>query len=100
MKDNELLYRVYEEENDDDYREIVINPTDQEWQAFKQTLDEIGVWNWQDEYPNPDQNENAPWFVEIKWGNRKIKSFGESNYPIVDGDPENKADISPTFERF
>lgn len=100
IKGNDLLYRVHEDENNDDYSETAINPADEDWQAFKKALDDIGVWHWQEEYPNTGHTDGTQWFLEIEWDDRKIKSFGDNNFPIADGDPENDSDISPTFESF
>lgn len=100
MKGNNLIYRIHEDENTDEYSEAEINPAGEDWQVFNKALDDIGVWQWQGEYPNPGQTDGTQWFLEIEWNGRRIKSFGDNNFPIADGDPENESDISPTFENF
>jgi hypothetical protein len=98
MKENKLLYRVRDDENSDEYTEKEVHPGDSEWQAFRLALDKIGIWRWHEEYPNPDGTEGTQWYLEIEWGERRVKSSGDNNFPVADGDPENEADISPTFE--
>jgi len=98
IKENELIYRV--NENEDDYKELVVTPSEERWQNFKQALDDIGVWQWNEEYPNPGDTDGTQWFLEIEWDGRTIKSYGDDNYPTTDGTPENNPELSPTFENF
>jgi len=97
LKNGELLYRIYTD--GDDYQESKVSPAEKDWADFRQVLDAIDVWHWKDEYPGTGEAGFNQWFVEIEWGDRKIKSFGDSNYPVADGNSENEADISPTFEK-
>jgi len=98
LKGDDLLYTAWDNDNILDERRIT--PTPDEWQAFRQSLDDIGVWNWQETYPNPGVTDSTQWSLEIAWDDREIASSGDSNYPVADGLPDNDPDITPTFERF
>lgn len=98
LKGSDLLYTAWD--NDDITAENRITPTLEEWQAFRQSLDAIDVWGWQEFYANPGVTDGTHWSLEIEWDDRTIVSFGDNNYPVADGLPENDPDITPTFEEF
>ncbi|MDW7772283.1 MAG: hypothetical protein SCH71_05260 [Desulfobulbaceae bacterium] len=100
IKGSDLLYRIHKDEDEDDFKELKINPGEQQWRDFRKALDDIGIWQWKEEYPNPGEADSTQWFVELEWDGRTIKSSGDSNFPIADGNPENEAEMSPTFDRF
>ncbi len=78
--ENSLLYKCYGYGYELKATEMII-PSLAQWESFMQTLDKIGVWNWQPEYSNPGILDGTSWRVEIAWGNKKILSQGNNNYP-------------------
>jgi hypothetical protein len=67
----------------DEYDEYVASvvPTTQEWEAFWATIDQIGVWQWQSRYDNPDILDGIQWTLELMNGCRRVKCFGSNSYP-------------------
>lgn len=98
LKGDDLLYTSWDNDNILDERRIT--PIPDTWQAFRHALDDIGVWNWQEAYPNPGETDSTQWSLDIAWDGREITSSGDGNYPVADGRPDNDPDITPTFERF
>jgi len=62
------------------HEEEVIPVTDAQWVAFRQELDEIGVWAWQREYYN-DAMDGIQWDLSIAYADKKIRSDGSNAYP-------------------
>lgn len=79
-----------------------IIPSEEEWKDFWKIVDQIGMWNWLEQY-SPQYNEvwdGYYWNLKIQLGNKKIESSGSNAYPgkqigeIVD------ADMSSSFKMF
>jgi hypothetical protein len=58
-----------------------IRPSKEQWQAFMQKIDGLGVWDWSPDYPNPGILDPRKWEINIAAGNRWISSRGEGHYP-------------------
>src|SRR6185436_688723 len=67
----------------DEYDEYVVSlvPTVQEWEAFWAAIDQIGVWQWQSRYDNPDILDGTQWTLELTNGSRRVKCFGSNSFP-------------------
>ena len=60
---------------------VTIAPSRIEWELFQKVLDEIGVWNWEPQYLSPGTCDGTQWRIEIHWGDKRITSHGDNNYP-------------------
>jgi len=81
-------------------RHTTITPTDAAWREFRQTLDELKVWQWQADYPRGGVVDGTQWLFEIAYSDRALKSHGDNNYPDAAGKPTGKPQFSPVFNRY
>ncbi len=75
-----------------------IEPTDEQWRAFRRALDKINVWQWQALYPNPGVLDGTQWTFEVTYSDHVLKTHGDNNYPDAQGAPINSPDGTKTFE--
>ena len=66
-----------------------IRVSEEGWIRFRQALDEAQVWNWKDEYVDPDICDGTSWGLVAQYGDESLGSLGRNAYP-----PEEQ------FERF
>jgi len=59
----------------------VIRSTEEQWRQFWLEVDRIGVWAWLPEYVNPNVLDGTQWSLELRYGERKVKSEGSNLYP-------------------
>ena len=77
---NGLEYRRYD--SGFELRQVrLIHPGEEDWVAFRQALDEIGVWEWRSDYTDPGILDGTNWGLEIRWGDRAISTGGSNGYP-------------------
>ena len=79
-----------------------IQPTKEGWQAFRRALDELNVWGWQADYPNPGVCDGTGWSAEIVYPDKQIKSSGSNCFPDHNGTPLSIVAQSKvvTFDKF
>lgn len=58
-----------------------LRPIDPDWRRLSDTLDEFGVWQWQPVYELKDSVDGTGWGLEVRWGERHVKSRGRNEYP-------------------
>ena len=61
-----------------------IHPEIQEWNEFWHRMDEIGIWNWYEEYTvtcGDSCVEEDEWEVDIIFSDMKVESHGANSYP-------------------
>ena len=58
-----------------------LRPTEPQWSQFWQEVDRIGVWQWTREYWNHDVLDGIQWSLELRCGERRVKSEGSNCYP-------------------
>ena len=77
----------------------LVEPTAQQWRAFRRALDKINVWQWQADYPNPGVCDGTGWSFEVAYSDHALDSGGDNNYPDAQGEPTNLLDQTKTFDR-
>ena len=77
----------------------MVEPTDEQWRAFRQILDKINVWQWQAHYPNPGVCDGTNWSFEVAYSDHALDTGGDNNYPDAHGEPTNLLDQTRTFDR-
>ena len=77
----------------------MVEPTDEQWRAFRRTLDYINVWQWQAHYPNPGVCDGTNWSFEVAYSDHALDTGGDNNYPDAQGEPTNLLDQTKTFDR-
>ena len=96
LKDSGLQY----EHSGDHYSnpQIEVVPvTDEQWRAFRATLDSIGVWQWKSSYPNPGICDGTQWSASIAFQDAKVECRGDNSYPEGEGGADENND---PFEAF
>lgn len=64
-----------------------IQPTAEQWKAFWDEMNAVGIWNWSAKYaPAAPVQGGTQWDVTLENGGRSIKSEGSNAYPS-DADP-------------
>ena len=56
-------------------------PTKKQWAEFRETLDELDVWNWLGEYSNEEAADGTQWDPDVEYAVRHVVSFGSNSYP-------------------
>ena len=77
----------------------LVEPTAQQWRAFRRALDKINVWQWQADYPNPGVCDGTGWSFEVAYSDHALETGGDNNYPDAQGDPTNSPQGTKTFDR-
>ncbi len=75
-----------------------VNPTAQQWDAFRAVLDEIGVWKWATDYDHPYALDGEQWKFKIRYADRSIDCHGSNSYPGADGQPNGEPRRTAEFE--
>ena len=78
----------------------LVEPTAEQWRAFRRALDKINVWQWQADYPNPGVCDGTGWSFEVAYSDHALDSGGDNNYPDAQGDPTNSPEGTKTFKRW
>lgn len=81
-------------------KHTTVTPTAAQWREFRQTLDELKVWQWRGEYPTNDTFDGTQWSLDIAFADRAIKTHGNNNYPDAAGKPNGKPDPTEAFNRY
>lgn len=63
------------------FKEKIIKPTTEDWVEFWLKLDEIGIWEWNNNYDNLLVLDGYSWRLDIISGTKTIKSGGSNDYP-------------------
>ena len=56
-------------------------PSDNRWQLFFQTLDDINVWKWKKSYVNIGICDGGSWSLKITKNSKKLACHGDVDYP-------------------
>lgn len=81
-----LKYELHEHRyQDSPVKELEIIPTHRKWLNFRKKLDEIDVWQWKHDYPNPGVCDGTQWELEIDYGVKKKNCSGDNAYPGWEG---------------
>lgn len=56
-------------------------PTEDQWQDFRRSLDELQVWQWKDEYRSNHITDGAEWSLQIDYGDRAVNTQGCDSFP-------------------
>jgi hypothetical protein len=99
LKDGTLTYTA-SGRGQTDVRHATITPTDSAWREFRQSLDDLKIWQWQNDYPRGGVVDGTQWLLQIAYSDRALKSRGDNNYPDTSGKPTGKPEFTPVFERY
>ena len=84
IEDGSLEYWASESEYTNQKRQFV-TPDPNRWDNFRNSLDQIGIWKWLNNYPNIEGiMDGTHWHAEIIYDDKHIKTQGNNNYPKED----------------
>ncbi len=80
MTEDGLIYRSFSYGYEPN-QVMPVTPDGEAWDAFRQALDDLDVWNWRPDYVNESIMDGTNWHVEIEWGEKRVQSGGSNGYP-------------------
>jgi hypothetical protein len=98
LRDGALVYTS--REGGGERSTATVTPTAAQWREFRQTLDELKVWQWQADYPNRGTLDGTQWSLEIAYPDHSLATHGDNNYPAANGKPIGKSEYTDTFTRY
>jgi hypothetical protein len=101
LRGNSLLYQCHDidrKTNRPIEASKLITPTATQWRQFWRSMDEVGLWKWRAEYPNPLVMDGCGWSLEVAVAGRSVESSGHNGYPSRGGVQLNAA--SEDFEKY
>ena len=82
IKDNKVVLNKGREFGDGDWDTTLTHiPSDNRWQLFFQTLDDINVWKWKKSYVNIGICDGGSWSLKITKNSKKLACHGDVDYP-------------------
>jgi hypothetical protein len=99
LHDGVLLYTSSERGQRNQKKEKV-TPTAAEWRDFRQTLDDLKVWQWRGDYPSQGVVDGTQWMLDIAYADRSLTAHGSNNYPGTAGAPNGRPDTTEAFNRY
>jgi len=78
LRDGALLYTSGEHRQQE---HKVITPTSAQWREFRQTLDELVVWQWRPDYTNASSADGTQWRLSLDYPDRGLRSQGSNDFP-------------------
>jgi hypothetical protein len=99
LHDGALLY-TSSESGQRNRKQETLTPTAAQWREFRQTLDDLKVWQWRADYPNHGINDGTQWSLDIAFADRSLTAHGDNNYPDTTGKPNGSSDSTKTFNRY
>lgn len=77
-----------------------LRPTEAQWREFRHALDNLKVWQWLSDYPNPGVCDGTGWSLDIAYSDRALTTQGDNNYPGTHGRPNDAPDPTKHFNSF
>ena len=99
LHDGVLLYTSSERGQRNQKKEKV-TPTAAEWRDFRQTLEDLKVWQWRADYPSQGVVDGTQWMLDIAYAGHSLTAHGSNNYPDAAGKPNGSPDSTETFNRY
>ena len=81
-------------------KRATVTPTAMQWREFRQTLDDLNVWQWRADYPNDRTIDGWQWTLNVGYADRTIKTRGDNNYPDSVGKPNGEPEPTKAFDRY
>jgi len=61
--------------------ETTIPVTAEQWRVFRKALDDAHVWDWGEEYTDPDVDDGTQWRMRVEYADISVDSYGSNAYP-------------------
>ena len=62
-----------------------IQPSAEQWENFRRTLNRLNIWCWQANYSDPGVCDGTGWSAKIVYSDRSLVSSGDNCFPGRDG---------------
>lgn len=99
LRDGALLY-TSSESGRRNQKHATLTPTAAQWRDFRQTLDDLKVWQWRADYPRQGTVDGTQWMLDIAYADRSLTAHGDNNYPDAAGKPNGSPDSTEPFNRY
>ena len=60
-------------------------PSAADWQIFWETIEELGVWQWQRRYDTPGILDGTDWSLTLRYEKQRLRTSGCNGYPQAKG---------------
>src|SRR5947209_874401 len=77
-----------------------ITATPAQWREFRQSLDELKVWQWRADYPTHGVVDGTQWALDIDYSDHTLHARGSNNYPDDTGKPNGSPEQTKAFRRY
>jgi hypothetical protein len=99
LHDGALLY-TSSERGQRNQKHATLTPTAAPWRDFRQTLDDLKVWQWRVDYPRQGTVDGTQRSRDITYADRSLIARGDNNYPDKDGKPNGSPESTEAFNRY
>lgn len=99
LHDGALFY-TFSERGQRNQQHATLTPTAAQWREFRQTLDDLKIWQWRADYPRQGTVDGTQWMLDIAYADHALTARGDNNYPDASGKPNGKPEPSETFHRY
>jgi len=96
LHDGALLY-TSSERGQRNQQHATLTPTAAQWREFRQTLDDLKVWQWRADYPRQGVVDGTQWMLDIAYADRSLIARGDNNYPDATGKPNGSPNSTEAF---
>ena len=62
-------------------QKTLIKVNEFDWKEFHDSLDKIGVWNWEERYDDSSILDGTSWLFEVTYKDKSIESSGSNSFP-------------------
>ena len=80
MQDKCLIYQMFDIGYELKENQKII-PTTQQWAKFWNRINNLKIWDWETNYPNPGICDGTQWKINILYNEKQLETSGDNNYP-------------------
>jgi len=81
-------------------KQETITPTEAQWREFRQTLDDLRIWQWRTDYPTNGVVDGTQWSLDIAYTDHILHTHGDNNYPDHTGKPNGEPEPTKAFNQY
>ena len=91
---------TFEQNGAPDQNGLPITPSQQEWQAFRDAIEQAGVFRWQPDYPSTGVFDGTQWRIQISYADHQLAISGDNNFPDANGKANSSSVWTSSFRKF
>lgn len=81
-------------------KQKTITATEAQWREFRQTLDDLRIWQWHMDYPTNGVMDGTQWSLDMAYPDRGLPARGGNNYADDIGNPNGEPKSTNAFNRY